>query len=252
MLVPFSEATNRSGIIQAIEDNTGTQGASSSSFPLGAKTRDVNMALAELFFIGMEASGRWKLDDTNQTDYPFLTFDLVQDQQDYSFVNDGSASPNQILDIHHVEVQDNNGNWVTLTPYDMFNDGDLAIGQLATISGNPPRRYAKTANGIFFDSKPSYNKTGGGKIFFSRTASYFTVSDTTKSPGLPDFCHKWLILKPSYDYCARKSLAQASIYKVELYGVNGDGGLKRDIQIYFGGRNKDERPRLTMKTRRAR
>jgi len=246
MLLPFSDTTNRTGIIQLIEDNTLTQGATSSSYPLTVKTRDVNMALVEFMMIAMEVSGKWKVDDTNQTDYPFVTFNLAANQQDYSFLNDGSTIPNQILDIHHVEIKDANGNWITLDTYDMFNDGTRSLNQSATQAGTPTR-YAKTANGIFFDLKPDYSSTNGAKIYFSRSPSYFASTDTTKYPGIPDMFHRWCALRPSYDYCLRKGMANAGAYKLELYGPDGKSGLKGSIEEYYSSRDKDAVMKISMK-----
>lgn len=240
----FSDTTNRTGVVQLLEDLTTTQSAASSSYPLSVKTRDINNAYAEYFLLAVQSSGSWLADDTNQTDYPIITANLVANQQDYTFTVDGSVTPNQILDIYRVEIKDASGNWVLIKSYDE-NDETTALSQQATQSGTPTR-YSKTANGIFLDSKPSYASTGGLKIWFARTPSYFLSTDTTKKPGIPDVFHRYLAIHPAYFYCLQKGLPQSVAY------FNEKTKLEKQIETYYSQRNKDEKPRLTVTQRSCR
>jgi hypothetical protein len=100
MALVLSDTTTRNGLIELIEDYTNTDSATTSSYPKLSKTRDINLAYANFMRIAVKASGRWQIDDSNQTDYPIILMDLVANQADYSFNYDGSTVPNQILDIH--------------------------------------------------------------------------------------------------------------------------------------------------------
>lgn len=241
----FSNTTDRTGIIELIEDNTTTQSATSSSYPLKSKTRDVNNAYADFFMQAAKAEGRWQVDDTNQTDYPIITDDLVANQQDYSFTFDGSAVPNQILDIYRVEITDSNGLATELIPFDQFDIQGQALTEFQKNAGIPIY-YDKTANGIFLYPKPNYSRTDALKIYISRTPVYFLSTDTTKKPGIPDMFHEYLALRPSYQYCLRKGLPQTASLKQDLFD------MIESIKSYYSLRSKDEVKNMTPARRSSR
>lgn len=230
----FSKTSDRTGLIQLLEDLTNTQSASSSSYTLATKTRDINNAYAKYFMIALQASGTWQVDDTNQTDYPIMTTDLIASQQDYAFTVDQNL--NQVWDIYRVEIADASGTWQVIDPYDE-NQEETSLTEQATESGTPVR-YSKTANGIFLDRKPSYNSTNGLKIYFARSPSYFASTDTTKKPGIPDMFHEYLAMRPAYYYSLAKGLKQANNFKVEVLE------MEKSIMTYHSLRTRDEKPRL--------
>jgi hypothetical protein len=240
MSFTFSNTTDRTGIVELLEDLTGTASATTSSYPLKTKTRDINNAYADYFMIAMKSAGTWQVDDTNQTDYPIITTNLVTTQQDYSFTLDGSTPANQILDIYRVEMKDASGNWTLLEPYDEMSETS-ALSAQATSSGTP-FRYHKTANGIFLDVTPNYNSTNGLKIYCARTPVYFVSTDTTKQPGIPHMFYRYLALKPAYFYCLQKGKEQANAYGVEVEKI------EQAIKKYHGDRKRDEQVVLTSET----
>jgi hypothetical protein len=227
----FSNTTDRTGIIELIEDNTGTQSATTSSYPLKSKTRDVNNAYANYFLIGGQTEGRWQLDDTNHTKYPIITTALTANQQDYTFTVDEQS--NQILDIYRVEILDPTGLGVELTPIDQFDIQGMALTEFQK-SAATPLFYDKTANGIILYPKPNYTNSAGLKIYFNRTPSYFLSTDTTKTPGIPDTFHEYLALRPSYQYCLRKGLPQTVQLKADMLA------MEEGIRSYYSSRSKDE------------
>lgn len=221
--------------LDLIARNTGTQNTTTSSYPIAAKTVDVNSALNWFFILANYAAGNWRpVDDTNQTDYPVVYFDLVSGQQDYSFTVDEQG--NQILDIEKVRIKDPNGKFFTLRQIDK---DEITDGELDTTISGTPSRYYLTANGIFLVEKPNYSTTDGGEISVSRTGSYFLTSDTTKKAGIPWVFHEYLALRPSYFYCLAKGLPQASAYKIALYGEDGKGGVEAAIKKRYSRRNRD-------------
>lgn len=236
MSMQFSDTTNRTGIIELIEDNTGTQSATTSSYTLKTKTRDVNNAYANYFLIGGQTDGRWQLDDTNHTKYPIITTALTANQQDYTFTVDEQS--NQILDIFRVEILDSTGNGVELTPIDQFDIKGQALTEFMKTAATP-LFYDKTANGIILYPKPNYTNSAGLKIYYNRTPDYFVSTDTTKKPGIPDMFHEYLALRPSYQYCLRKGLPQTASLKADMLAME-DG-----IRSYYSSRSKDEVKQMT-------
>lgn len=216
--------------LDLIMRNTNTQNTTTSSYPLAAKTVDVNNALNQYFILANSASGNWRpADDTNQTDYPIIYGDVVSGQQDYTFATDQNS--NQILDIYKVRMLSPNGvDWVTL---EQINQDTITDDQLSTVTGGTPSQYYLNSNGIFLVQKPNYSSTDGLEVWISRTPTYFTTSDTTKKAGIPYVHHEYLALRPSYYYCLAKGLPQARDYGVQLQGI------ELAIKKYWRDRNKD-------------
>lgn len=234
----FSDTTNRTGLVQLLEDLTGTQSATTSSYSLTTKTRDINNAYSNYFLIGAQTEGRWQLDDTNHTDFPIITANIVLNQQDYTFTNDGSTPSNQILDIYRVEVTDTNGQAYQLQPIDQFDIQGIALTEFMDTASRP-MYYDKTANGLILYPKPDYNYTNGLRIYYSRTPSYFLSTDTTKTPGIPNVFHEYLAIRPAYQYCLRKGLPQTANLKDDVLRI------EEAIKSYYNSRQKDEVVKMT-------
>lgn len=196
--------------------------------------------------IANSAAGNWRpADDTNQTDYPIIYGDIVSGQQDYSFNTDEQG--NQILDIYKVRILNPNGiDWTTLR---QINQDEITDDQLSTVNSNTPQEYYLTANGIFLVQKPNYSSTDGLEFWNNRTSVHFTSADATtgtRVPGIPWIHHEYLDLRPSYFYCLNKGLPQASDLRVQLYGIDGRGGMEQAIKEYYSNRNRAIKRRMTV------
>jgi len=202
-----------STLLTKVRDNVG---ANSTSFTSTQITTDVNLGIDNLLLMlfGQGAGGRWQIDDSNQTDYPIITTDLVASQRDYAFTNDGSS--NLILDIYKVQAMDSAGVYHDLDYVDIMG-GDapttMTDGQNTT---GTPTVYDLTGNGIILDLIPSYAKTNGLRAFVNRESTYFTASDTTKKWGYTGLYHEYLVLYASYQYARAKSLPNRDSIKVDL------------------------------------
>lgn len=239
MSIQFSDTTNKKGLAQLFEKEIGASygDITGNTNLLKAFTADVNIAFDEFISLAFESGGTWQFDDSNHTDFPIITTNLVSSQRDYTFTTDEQG--NLILDIYKVAIADSSGVFHDVSPVDVQSGEDLSSfydGQ--NITGTPIK-YDKTANGIFLDPVPSYNYTNGLKVYINREASYFTTSDTTKKPGVPGDLHKWFYIKPAYEYARRNTLAVKKDLEVEVER------LKMTITSRFEARSKDERRRLT-------
>lgn len=230
MSIQFSDTTNKTGLVELIDDNCHSNNI---SYPIENKTRDINLALDYTFDLIFSSAGRWQFDDGNHTKLPFITTNLVSGQRDYSFTVD--ENDNLILDIYKVMVKDENGIYVEIDPVDQQSDEYMQgfwNGQNLT---GIPSRYDKTANGIFLDAIPSYNSTNGLKIFINREGSYFTKTDTTKKAGFSGLYHEILALRPSHFYCKRNKMFDlATEYKNDMTD------MEKKIQKHYRDRSKDE------------
>lgn len=221
-------------ILTQIQELTNTQNSTTSSYPTVSKTRDINNALNKFMLLAIASEGKWQVDDTNQTDYPIITGNLVSSQQDYSFTVDGDG--NQILDIYRVEIKDSTGTKnMQLIPIDQSELTGIALTEFMKTAGTP-QYYDKTANGLFLYPAPNYNSTNGLKIYCNRSPVYFTAGDVstgTKKAGIPWQFHEYLAIRPSYYYCLQKQLPQAK----NLYGELLN--FEDMIGDYYSKRSKD-------------
>lgn len=227
------------GLVQMYERETSqTRGAvSGNTDRLKDFAADANIALDRFQDIAIKHSGTWQADDTNHSDFPIITTNLVSGQRDYTFLTDENG--NSILDVHRVFVKDGSGTFVEVKPVDAQTDKDTNGFWNGQNVGGVPTKYDKTANGIFLDPVPNYNSTGGLKVYISREASYFTYTDTTKKPGAPSLFHEYFFLLPARDFARRNGLANFNLLELQVQKV------EEQIKDYFSMRPRDERRRLT-------
>lgn len=242
MSIPFNVAYK--GLVQFYEKEVGYNrgDVSGNTDLLKDFTAEYNLAFDDFLSIAFGPDGTWQLDDSNHTDYPFITTNLVSGQRDYSFTTDGSS--NIILDIFRVMVKTSStGDYQEIYPVDQ-NTPDYLNNESTTsfIDGRNqtgvPTRYDKIGNSIHLDLIPSYNATAGLKVFINREPSYAVSTDTTKKPGVPGNLHSWFYLKPAYNYAKRNSLASLPRIErdVEL--------MKKEIEKTFRRRQRDTSNRL--------
>lgn len=246
-MIQFNDTSNLNGLVQMFEEEIGANpgDVSGNTIKLKRFTSRVNAALDKYFSIAIQASGKWQLDDTNHTDYPFIETDLIANQREYNFLTDESG--NLILDIYKVMVKDENGVYYEIYPVDQQSDEYMDSFWSEQNQTGQPMRYDKTANGIFLDILPGYNwrETEEGerglKIFINRESSHFVYTDTTKKAGY-SYHPEYFYLKPSYDYARiydldRKTALENEILKLEGDPLTGRVGL---IAKAYGNRSKDE------------
>lgn len=209
MSIQYSDTTNKSGLIQQIEQCCGfpDAGISGNTTLIAQFNGKINIAQDEVFALALR-NNDWNVDDFNHTTDPFITTPLVSGQRDYHFLKDAEGS--LILDILRVMVRISaTGVYKDITPVDLQDVNDINSPS-SFIDGNNtqgiPTCYDKTGNGVFLNPIPNYASTDGLKLFINRESTYFAVSDTTKLSGIDGLCHDYLYLKPSYEYARDKGL----------------------------------------------
>jgi hypothetical protein len=236
------------GLVQLYELEIGANRGDVSGNPerLAQFVSDCNQALDDFLTIAIPASGTWEFDDSNQSDYPIMKTDLVSGQRDYTFTTDGSG--NLVLDIYKVAIY-GSPTATTYTAIYPIDELEEEYGGILTENpaGGTPYRYGKMANGIFLDPVPNYSADSGLKLYVNREASYFTVSDTTKKPGVPGNLHKYFYLKPAAEYARRNNLANQDRLMAEVLKMEGSPGRVGTIAQQFARRARDERRGLSMK-----
>lgn len=243
MSIAFSATDTLKGLVQIYEEECGFNvgDISGNTVKLKQFAARVNTTYDDFVARAIKASGVWQWDDSNHTDYPFMTTDLVTGQRDYSFTTDGSG--NLVLQIYKVMVKGADGVYREIYPVDQETPNSSKTNVDTFINGQDetgtPTRYDLTANGIFLDLIPSYDSTAGLKVFVNREPSYFVYTDTTKKPGVPGIFHRYFALKPALDYARRNQTANFNNL------LNEVTKLERDIDDFFGMRDKQTPKRLT-------
>ena len=178
----YSNTTNKDGIIQLAEDYTdlGDGYISGNSTMLKKFTAYANEVSDDIWSVIWSSAGSWQWDDSNQADLPQATTDIVSGQAKYTI-------PPDILTIKRVEVKNENGGWTKLKPFTREKTA-TSIGELETRLGCPTH-YFVFNDTIQLYPTPSYDLTGGLKVFFDRAGVSFSPSDTTKSPGIASPFH---------------------------------------------------------------
>jgi hypothetical protein len=85
---------------------------------------------------------------------------------------------------------------------------------------------------------PNYSIDNGLKIYFSRGASYFASTDTTKSPGFASSFHKFVPLHMKTNYAIDRQMPIAK----NLFDLLSTE--EQSIRDFYSNRSKDVRPKL--------
>lgn len=233
----YNDTTNKNGIIQGIEQELGFEDGyiSGNTTRMKLWTASVNQSLDKAHQIIFVADGRWQFDDSNHTDYPIITTNLVDGQRDYTFTTDGSS--NLILAVHRVFVKtSSSGPYYEIFPVDVQSDREGIISGFADgqNSEGAPYTYDLTATGIFLDPIPNANVTNGLKVYISREGSYFTTSSTTKKPGFAGLYHDYCVLEPAYRYARANNLTNKETLKRDVLEI------ERAMTEFYSQRNKHD------------
>lgn len=238
MSIQFNDITTYKGLVQIFEKEIGVERGtiSENTDRLKEFTVEANLALDDYWNIAIPASGKWQLDDSNHTDFPFIRTNIVAGQSDYLLSTDGSS--NIILDVYRVFILPSATatQYVEIKPTDVQTQGNDSNYTAGNSTTGVPTEYDKTGNGIIFTTSPSYSATNGLKVFINREASYFQYTDTTKKAGVRGTHHKYFALKPALEIARRNSLANVDRLERQVML------LERQIQRDFGKRSRDEAP----------
>lgn len=224
----FSDTSTNLGILQDITFKTG---ASTTNFPTADRTRIINNWYMKTTGWIITSNGRWQWDDSNQTNQPSATTDLVTNQRDYTVINASPTASQDWLVVAKVQIKDTGGKWIDLKSIDKreINEGNF-------ITSGTPDYYDFDGASIKLYNATSYDSTGGLKVWFQRSPLLFTATDTTKKPGFASIFHEILSLGASYDYLLnrKKDYAGADRINVEIEK------MKADLQTHYGRRNNYE------------
>lgn len=236
----FSDTTNKSGLIQECEfwTNLGDAGISGDSTLLKQFTQRINQAFDRLMPILLNFNGYLKWDDTNNTDLPVGTFNIVSGQGDYTIAEDDNSL--DILNITAVRIYPSTTNTRYMDVEIIDNDHPLATAAMSPASTDTgtPICVLKRGNTLHFFPVPNYSATSGGQIFFEREQSYFASTDTTKEPGFAKPFHGLLALYAAYDWLLVNKPANAEVItRLEAQIAKREAQFRRVVRARYPSRN---------------
>lgn len=202
----YSDTSTNQGILQEIDFLVGTN---STTYTTNDKTRNVNRALDKVAFLIQSADGKWDWEDTNNTNLPIGSTDIVAGQQDYSI-------DTTFLKIKRVFYTDENGSKSELR----FVETKEQILELDSRDTGIPTAYTIVGNSIFLDCFPTKGTAQDADIkltvYFARNVHYFATDDTTATAGFNPQFHRYLSLSAAYDYAIAKGKDIANALRNEM------------------------------------
>lgn len=228
------------------------------SLPLRRVLRSINSSIEILVGKIINADGNWQFDDTNYTDLPSGTGNLVSGQSSYSFSS-------EYLDILEVMILTTGGVYQRITPFDPSELGMSFDDWVGSATGTPPngipQYYDKLGDSIRLDRSPTATHvtlTAGLKVRFKRTAKVYTMSNSTTitsgeesvEPGIASPYHQLIAYMAAVPFCANYKKDRVEGYKREIGSDDRRspyyGGMTLDMVNFYARREKDVRPVLTM------
>lgn len=209
MSTAFSDTVNNLGIVQQAR-SMGRVDAT--QWPTYKIVNSCNNYLDKVTGYAIGADRRFQWDDTNHTELPEGKRDLTVSVTDYSFLLDEQG--NTILTLTKVEMLDG-GYYRPLMPVDK-SDANYDADSFGQVSGTP-QYYDKIADNIIrLDMIPTATVTNGLRFTFQRTPSYFTASDTTKTPGVAPILHRGFVIASAYDIALTLGLQNVQLLAMEM------------------------------------
>ncbi|HKL12882.1 MAG TPA: hypothetical protein VJ907_04675 [Halanaerobiales bacterium] len=208
-------------------------GTDSSSYVDDDIERNINRWYRKAVTWIWESISTWQYDDTNKSTLPIATTDMRDDQEDYSL-------PSGAQNLMKVEVKNKNGDWYELDPIDV---SEVDSPSEYYDEKGTPQYYDLMGNSIILYPAPDENEvttSQGLKIHISRDVD--ALSDSTDVPGFDEQFHRILSLGAALDWCIAFGDGHKEVdIRRQLEGDSQTDGLKKELKIYYGRRNKNRR-----------
>lgn len=233
MALPFNGDPNNQDICSLTDDMVSTN---VNNFPLKSKARYANMALRVIWGDIFMAYGGWIYDDSNLTDLPEATADLIANQQFYGLP---ITNMSQLIGV---EFQNVGGTWIPLSPITLEKIQQNGYAESEFLKTPAvPMFYRPTATGLKLYPPANFSQFQSLRIQLSRDISSFLPTDTTKVPGFDPLFHEGVSLYMAYRYAQQKGLGVAGGvlrggYKTGLYAdwFDFEDRLKKHYSTRFG------------------
>lgn len=146
------------------------------------KIANVNEALDKYWFLASQSAAQGTFDDTNRTNVPVETQNLVSGTNNYKV----SAFTNEVLDILRLAALDSDGVEYDLV-YQPFENIENFLQEYDTSVVGKPIYWTKNGDYIYIAPCPNYNYTAGLRAYVNRELSkyaYTSFTITIAAPGV--------------------------------------------------------------------
>ena len=246
----FNDTTNKQGAIQWCEFycSLGNGGISGNTLLLQQFTNLINIANSQVWHLIFQLNGGWKYDDSNYSDLPQATQDLVSGTQKYSL-------PSTALTVARIEAMDATGVYHKLVPIrleeiDVADSAFLSNGNQsgATAAGMPQyyRLLGSTIELYPIPTSPAITLSAGLKVYFDRASIGFTTSSTTQTFGFGSEYHDIPPRKASIEWMLVNKPDSPTLKGL----MEKDVARESDLQDYEAFKFKDKPHRLQARGRR--
>lgn len=204
-MLQYNSEANDQDIVSEILDLCST---TINVYTIKKLTREFNFALDQYFSWAFEADGQMKYDDFNETAPPIDTQNITATNR-YKL----SAFTMKIQNIIKLELLDTDGDNVEIevdTMDELKARGENFEDIYTNASSGIPSKYIILGDYIYFDAIPNWTKTDGLQAYVDRPASYMTITDTTKVPGILPLHIKEVCMLTSIPYKVKNKLMSAS------------------------------------------
>jgi len=234
----FNDEANKLGICQDARSLVGLNVNDTVSYPISDLVRNANSWYRLVNSWIWNVTGTWEYDDSNYTNLPIATTDLVDGQDNYEL-------PTTAQRIDRIEILDQNGDSILLKAIDKSQVG-YAMPEFEDEEGTPIY-YDLVGRSIILYPTPATGKvtlSDGLKVYFTRGIKEFATTDTSTEPGFDNNFHRILSYGMALDYSISHMMADdASIAKVNQLKSN-ISSLKEEVEKFYGVRHRDMKPNI--------
>lgn len=183
----------------------------------------------------MMSAGDWKFDDSNNTDFPIATTNIIASQQDYTL-------PTETIRIDRIEVSYDGVNWYRAIPFNPTEDSNaLTTANIAGEFSKSAPSYRLLGRSIFLYPIPDANVTAGLKVYGQRLHTAYTSSDystATKTMGMDLNWQEQIAREMSLNYLLDNDMSR---YNIMFQTIESQYII---LDKFNGSKNQDEKQSL--------
>lgn len=187
----FNNTTDKNGCIQFTESlcKLGDGGITNDTTLFKQITSYFNQGCKNVEMALLRVDKNWHWDDSNYTDFPIATIDLVDQQRDYTLpASTSSGNASTLWRVNRVRIKGTDGLYYKIDPLLPIEEES----QAGSAYSGTPIKYRLVGNSIRLTPIPktgSVTMTAGLEVQFQRSGIDFTTASTTAQPGFTDAYH---------------------------------------------------------------
>lgn len=180
--------------------------SNSTSFPISEKTLYANLGNRIIMSTIHSSYGGWKYDDSNETDFPIATTNLVSGQDDYALPGDASF-------LQAVYIQkEGSSEWKKLMPKPLEDFNNEAEDYR---SNGEPIYFRPIGDSFKIYPASDYAQASSLKIEYTRDIAEFATTDTTQTPGFDSQFHEAIAIYMAWQYSIANNLDTQKLLAVQ-------------------------------------